>query len=94
VSVEKEHLGEVGDTARAGIDRTVEYMEGVAERTADYVEDAVEQTRERLVELRKHGVEGVWTDLVRLTKRKPERALLLAAAIGLIIGILSQRGER
>lgn len=55
----------------------------------NYVSDTVETARRRMAEFRDHGFDRVTDDVVKYTKEQPTNALLVAAGLGLLLGIFS-----
>ena len=54
-----------------------------------YVSDTMETAQRRMVEFRDHGFDRVKDDVVKYTKEQPTNALLVAAGLGLLLGIFS-----
>lgn len=70
--------GALGETAvKAGL-----------ERASIYVKGAVEKTRERIAAYREGGIEQVSQNILEYTRSQPKTALLIAASVGIFIGVL------
>jgi len=70
--------GALGETAvKAGL-----------ERASIYVKGAVEKTRERIAANREGGIEQVSQNILEYTRSQPKTALLIAASVGIFIGVL------
>jgi len=54
-----------------------------------YVSDTMETAQRRMVEFRDHGFDRVKDDVVKYTKEQPTNALIVAAGLGLLLGIFS-----
>jgi hypothetical protein len=54
-----------------------------------YVSSTAEAVQRRMVEFRDHGFDGVKDDVLKYTKKQPTNALLVAAGLGVLLGILS-----
>jgi len=70
--------GETLKTVREGLDSV-----------GNYVSDTVDSAQRRIVEFRDHGFDRVRDDVVKYTKEQPTNALLVAAGLGLLLGIFS-----
>ena len=53
------------------------------------ISDAAGALQRRITEFREHGFEKVTEDAVRYVRAQPLNALLIAAGLGMILGILS-----
>ena len=62
-------------------------IETECERAGGFVRDAAERTREKVAEYREKGIE-VMQDVTGYTRSQPVPALLMAAGIGMILGML------
>ena len=83
--------GDPSTTAQSGaVGRAVET--GV-ERAGVLVKDAVDKTREKVAEYRDKGLEQVSQDVAEYTRSQPVPALLIAAGVGLVLGMLLGRGR-
>lgn len=83
------YVRDVTKATKAGIARAAGDVEGAAERAAHYVKDA----RDALVDLRGRTAEPAWANVVRFTKKNPERALVLASLVGVVLGAPCRRSE-
>lgn len=63
-------------------------IETELERSGGFVKDAVEKTREKVAEYRARGMEKVTQEVTEYTRSQPVPALLIAAGIGMILGML------
>jgi ElaB/YqjD/DUF883 family membrane-anchored ribosome-binding protein len=63
-------------------------IETELERGGGFVKDAVEKTRQKVAEYRERGVEKVTQDVTEYTRSQPVPALLIAAGIGMVLGML------
>jgi ElaB/YqjD/DUF883 family membrane-anchored ribosome-binding protein len=79
--------------SREGQRLTDRAREGVEQATG-YVRDAMDRTREKVSEYRDTGIERVKEDVVSYTREQPLTALLIAGAVGLLIGWMSMMGGR
>jgi ElaB/YqjD/DUF883 family membrane-anchored ribosome-binding protein len=77
------------ETSRAG-----ERAEKAYERAGVVVKDAVNKTREKVAEYREKGFEQVSQDVAEYTRSQPVPALLMAAGVGLAVGMLLRLGRR
>ncbi len=50
---------------------------------------ATETVQRRMAEFQEHGLDRVKEDVVKYTREQPTNALLVAAGLGLLVGILS-----
>jgi ElaB/YqjD/DUF883 family membrane-anchored ribosome-binding protein len=78
-----EQSGAVGRVIETGV-----------ERAAGVVKDAVDKTREKVAEYREKGFDQVSQDVAEYTRSQPVPALLMAAGIGLVLGMLFGSGRR
>jgi ElaB/YqjD/DUF883 family membrane-anchored ribosome-binding protein len=69
-------------------------VETGVERAGVLVKDAVDKTREKVAEYRDKGFEQVSKDVAEYTRSQPVPALLIAAGIGLVLGMLFGVGRR
>jgi len=76
-------LRDLAKTAREGL-----------EEAAGYVEDAAAMTEQKVAEYREGGVERIKNDVITYTREQPVTALLLAAAAGVVLGVLSALGRK
>jgi len=84
--------GDPSTTGQSGaVGRAVET--GV-ERAGVLVKDAVDKTREKVAEYRDKGLEQVSQDVAEYTRSQPVPALLMAAGVGLVLGMLLSAGRR
>jgi len=70
-----------GDTLRA-------VREGIDSAT-NYVSKAAKSAQERMMEFRDGGLDKVKADVVGYTREQPINALLIAAGVGVLLGIIS-----
>lgn len=78
-----EQSGAVGRAVGTGVERA----EGL-------MKDAVDKTREKVAEYRDKGLEQVSQDVAEYTRSQPVPALLMAAGVGLVLGMLLRSGRR
>lgn len=64
------------------------------ERAGSVVKDAVDKTREKVAEYQAKGFEQVSSEVAEYTRSQPVPALLIAAGVGLVLGMLLGRGQR
>jgi ElaB/YqjD/DUF883 family membrane-anchored ribosome-binding protein len=64
------------------------------ERAGVVVKDAVDKTREKVAEYREKGFEQISQDVAEYTRSQPVPALLMAAGVGLALGMLLRLGRR
>ena len=69
-------------------------VEAGFERAGGLVKDALDKTREKVAEYRDKGFEQVSEEVAEYTRRQPGPALLVAAGVGLVLGMLLGRGHR
>jgi ElaB/YqjD/DUF883 family membrane-anchored ribosome-binding protein len=69
-------------------DRTRETARGAVQQTREYAEDAVQRASDKMTEYREGGFEKVMADVTTYTQRQPVPALLIAAGVGLLLGLL------
>ena len=58
------------------------------EAFGDCVADAVDAVRWRIADLRDNGIDNMKGDVVDYTRAQPANALLAAAAVGAVVGLL------
>jgi ElaB/YqjD/DUF883 family membrane-anchored ribosome-binding protein len=68
-------------------------VETGVERAGVLMKDAVDKTREKVAEYRDKGLEQVSQDVTEYTRSQPVPALLIAAGVGLVLGMLLGRGR-
>jgi hypothetical protein len=68
---------------------TLKSVRGGLDSAANYVSDTVDSAQRRIVEFRDHGFDRVREDVVKYTREQPTNALLVAAGLGLLLGIFS-----
>ena len=76
-------------SVREGLDAVGSYVSDAMGTTQRRVSDTMDTAQRRMVEFRDHGFERVKDDVVRYTKEQPTNALLVAAGLGLLLGIFS-----
>jgi ElaB/YqjD/DUF883 family membrane-anchored ribosome-binding protein len=64
------------------------------ERAGGLMKDAVDKTREKVAEYRDKRFEQVSQDVAEYTRSQPVPALLMAAGVGLVLGMLLSSGRR
>jgi ElaB/YqjD/DUF883 family membrane-anchored ribosome-binding protein len=64
------------------------------ERAGVYVKDAVDKTREKMAGYREGGIEQVSHDIVEYARSQPMTAVLIAASVGLFVGMLLTLGRK
>jgi ElaB/YqjD/DUF883 family membrane-anchored ribosome-binding protein len=80
-------------SAGEGIDRP-KAVQRTLGKARGYAQVAVCQARNKMTEYREHGWGRVQGDVVESTRSRPLAALGIAAAIGLLIGLLSSTVRR
>ena len=78
-----EQSGAVGRAVETGV-----------ERAGGLMKDAVDKTREKVAEYRDKGLEQVSQDVAEYTRSQPVPALLMAAGVGLVLGMLLSASRR
>jgi ElaB/YqjD/DUF883 family membrane-anchored ribosome-binding protein len=73
----------LGETVKAGFDRA-----------GGRVKDAADKTRDTLAGYCDGGVEQVSEDIVKYVRSQPMTALLIAAGVGLFVGMLLTQGRK
>lgn len=63
-------------------------IETEVERAGSFVKDAVGKARERVAEYREGGMEKVTKEVTDYTRSQPVAALLIAAGVGMVLGML------
>jgi ElaB/YqjD/DUF883 family membrane-anchored ribosome-binding protein len=87
----REQWDELTDEASGSLpagERLTSVREGL-NTVGNCVSDTVETARRRMAEFRDHGFDRVTDDVVKYTKEQPTNALLVAAGLGLLLGIFS-----
>lgn len=69
-------------------------VEAGFERAGGLVKDALDKTREKVAEYRDKGFEQLSEEVAEYTRSQPVPALLMAAGVGLVLGMLLGRGRR
>lgn len=64
------------------------------ERSGGFVKDAVDKTREKVAEYRERGMEKVTQEVTEYTRSQPIPALLIAAGVGMVLGMLLTLSRR
>lgn len=59
-----------------------------------YVSSSVESAQRHIAEIRDHGLDRVKDDIVRYTREQPTNALLVAAGLGVLVGVFSELCRR
>jgi ElaB/YqjD/DUF883 family membrane-anchored ribosome-binding protein len=78
-----------GDPSSIGHAGTVgQAIETEVERAGSFVKDAVGKARERVAEYREGGMEKVTQEVTDYTRSQPVAALLIAAGVGMVLGML------
>jgi ElaB/YqjD/DUF883 family membrane-anchored ribosome-binding protein len=73
----------LGETVKAGLDRT-----------GALAKDAADKTRDTLAGYRDGGVEQVLEDIAEYVRSQPITALLAATGVGILIGIVLAAGRK
>jgi ElaB/YqjD/DUF883 family membrane-anchored ribosome-binding protein len=73
----------LGETVKASVDRA-----------GGFVKDAADKTRDTLADHLDGGVEQLSEDIVKYVRSQPMTALLIAAGVGLFVGMTLVRGRR
>jgi ElaB/YqjD/DUF883 family membrane-anchored ribosome-binding protein len=68
--------------------RTRETAQGAVEQAREYVDDAVQRVSDKMTDYREGGFEKIRADITTYTKREPVLALLIAAGVGILLGLL------
>jgi ElaB/YqjD/DUF883 family membrane-anchored ribosome-binding protein len=55
------------------------------------VKETVSEAHGMVAELGSRRIDEVWADALRYTKRRPATALLIAATVGLVLGLIISR---
>jgi ElaB/YqjD/DUF883 family membrane-anchored ribosome-binding protein len=63
------------------------------ERAGAVVRDVADKTREKLASYREGGLDQVSEDIVDYARRQPVTAILIAAGVGLLVGMLLRPGR-
>ncbi len=63
------------------------------ERAGTIVKDVADKAREKLASYREGGLDQVSEDIVDYTRRQPVTAILIAAGVGLLVGMLLRPGR-
>ena len=85
------YIRDAAEAAKDGVDRASDYLEGVADQATDYVKGTMSEAHEMVAELGSRRIDEVWGDALRYTKRRPATALLIAATVGLALGLIIGR---
>lgn len=64
------------------------------ERAGGFVKDTLDKTREKVAEYRERGIEQVTQEVAKYTRSQPVPALLIAAGVGMVLGVLLGLGRR
>lgn len=83
--------GEWAASQARGVARSAQ--EGV-EQAVEYAQGAVEKTREKVAAYREGGFDQVKHDVMTYTRERPGTSLLLAAGVGLTLGLLMVLGRK
>jgi ElaB/YqjD/DUF883 family membrane-anchored ribosome-binding protein len=84
-----------GDPSSTGRVGTVgQAIETEFERAGGFVKDAVDKTREKVAEYRERGMEKVTQEVTEYTRSQPVPALLIAAGVGMVLGMLLTLSRR
>jgi ElaB/YqjD/DUF883 family membrane-anchored ribosome-binding protein len=86
----------VGDPSPTGQAGTVvgQAIETELGRASGFVKDAVDKTREKVSEYRERGMEKVTQEVTEYTRSQPVPALLMAAGVGMVLGMLLTLSRR
>ena len=85
------YIRELADAAKAGVDKASDYLEGVTDQTVEFVTGAMKETQEQVAAFGSRRIDDGWAEALRYTKRRPGTALLIAGAVGLMLGRLVKR---
>ena len=83
--------GEWGHSAAqtcAGSEAFRSVRQGIDSAT-NYVSNAAKAAQQRMTELRDGGLDKVKSDVLSYTREQPINALLVAAGVGVVLGIIS-----
>jgi ElaB/YqjD/DUF883 family membrane-anchored ribosome-binding protein len=69
-------------------------IEKELERAGGFVKDAIDKTREKVAEFRERGMEKVTQEVTEYTRSQPVPALLIAAGVGMVLGMLLTLSRR
>jgi ElaB/YqjD/DUF883 family membrane-anchored ribosome-binding protein len=83
-----------GDGDRANVSQRAKAVQRTLGKARGYAQSAVGQARNKMTEYREHGWGRVQGDVVESTRSRPLAALGIAAAIGLLVGLLSSTARR
>jgi len=84
-----------GDPSSIGQAGTVgQAIETELERAGGFVKAAIDKTREKVAEYREGGMEKVTQEVTEYTRSQPVPALLVAAGVGMVLGMLLTLSRR
>jgi len=83
-----ESARQTADSHCLGSDKLKSMADGL-NAVGTYVSDTVETVQLRMAEFRDHGFDRMKDDVVAYTKKQPTNALLVAAGLGVLLGIFS-----
>ena len=84
--------GDPSSTGQAGM--AAPAVEPELERAGGLVKDAIDKTREKVAEYRERGMEKVTQEVTAYTRNQPVPALLIAAGVGMVLGMLLTLSRR
>jgi ElaB/YqjD/DUF883 family membrane-anchored ribosome-binding protein len=87
------HLRAAAKSAREGVEHAGEYINETMARTQDAVNRYREGAQDAVNRYREGGVEQVKQDVVGYTREQPMTALVVASAVGVVLGMLIALGR-
>jgi ElaB/YqjD/DUF883 family membrane-anchored ribosome-binding protein len=85
---------EAAEYVQDAVRQTRDYVEGAVQQTRDYVGGAMQAAKDKTAEYREGGVERMKDDVLHYTREQPMTALLIAAGVGMIFGMLTALPRR
>jgi len=67
---------------------------GTVERAGEAVKDVLGKARQKVAEYQSKGLDEVSAEVAEYTRSQPVPALLIAAGVGLLLGVLLGRSQR
>jgi len=87
--------GPAGDPSSTGRVGTVgQAIETECERAGGFVKDAVDKTREKVAEYGERGMEKVTQEVTEYSRTQTVPALLIAAGVGMVLGMVLTLSRR
>ncbi len=89
-----------GQSSQSTADRTGSQLRSAAktaregmEQAGEYINETMAKTQEAVNRYREGGVEQVKQDVVGYTREQPMTALIVASAVGIVVGMLMAMGR-